>query len=268
MQELLAGKGALVVGGGQTPGETVGNGRATALRFAQEGARVVVVDRIAERAQATADEIVAAGGTATAFAADITVERSVVDMVAFARETLGAIDILHNNVGTSLAAGDSVIEDADIEAFERVTRINLTGMVATCKHVLPIMREQQHGVISSIGSLASLIDYPNIAYKTSKAGVVAMTQNIAIRFARYGIRANAILPGLMETPMAIESRVGPGGRTREQVNAERAAHVPLLGKQGTAWDVANAAAFLDSDLAGFITGVALPVDGAQALVVG
>jgi NAD(P)-dependent dehydrogenase (short-subunit alcohol dehydrogenase family) len=268
VQELLAGKGAIVVGGGQTPGETVGNGRATALRFAQEGARVVVVDRVAERAQATADEIVAAGGKATAFAADITDEGSVIALVELARETLGTIDILHNNVGTSLAAGDSVIEDADIAAFERVTRINLTGMVATCKHVLPIMREQRHGVISSIGSLASLIDYPNIAYKTSKAGVVALTQNIAIRFARYGIRANAILPGLMETPMAVESRVGLDGRTREQVNAERAAHVPLLGKQGTAWDVANAAVFLDSDLAGFITGVALPVDGAQALVVG
>lgn len=268
MQELLQGKGALVVGGGQTPGETVGNGRATAVRFAQDGARVVVVDRVGERARATADEIAAAGGEALAFEADITDERSVADMVAFARRSLGAIDILHNNVGTSLAAGDTVIEDTDIEAFERVTRINLTGMVATCKHVLPVMREQGHGVISSIGSLASIIDYPNIAYKTSKAGVVAMTQNIAIRFAKYGIRANAILPGLMETPMAIESRVGRDGRTRDQVNAERASHVPLLGRQGTAWDVANAAAFLDSELARFITGVALPVDGAQSLVVG
>ena len=95
-----------------------------------------------------------------------------------------------------------------------------------------------------------------------------MTESIAIRFAKYGVRANAILPGLMETPMAIESRVGRDGMTREDVNRERAAHVPLLGTQGTAWDVANAAAFLDSDLARFITGVSLPIDGAQSLRIG
>lgn len=268
MAGRLEGKRALIVGGGQTPGETIGNGRATALLFAREGARLVVVDRILERAQQTVDEIQGEGGVAMAVAADITDDSSIVAMVEAATAELGGIDILHNNVGTSIAAGDAVIDDIEFDAFERVTRINLTGMVMTCRRVLPVMRGQGAGVISSIGSLASVINYPNIAYKTSKAGVVALTHSIAIRFAPYGIRANAILPGLMETPMAIESRVGLGGATREEVNRERASHVPLRGAQGTAWDVAHAALFLDSDEAGFITGVALPVDGAQALLVG
>ncbi|OJX65723.1 MAG: 3-oxoacyl-ACP reductase [Micrococcales bacterium 73-13] len=264
----LEGKRALVVGGGQTPGQTIGNGRATALLFGREGARVVVADRELDRAEDTARRIVEEGGSAWALQADVTDESSVERMVRFARETLGGIDILHNNVGVSLAGGDAVITDIDLEAFERVTRINLVGMVATCKHVLPVMVEQRSGVILSVGSLASLIDYPYIAYKTSKAGVVAMIQNIAIRHAPDGVRANAILPGLMETPMAIENRVGLGGRSREQVIQERDSHVPLLGRQGSGWDIGHAAVFLASDRARFITGVALPVDGGQTLRAG
>ncbi|GAA2849256.1 SDR family NAD(P)-dependent oxidoreductase [Pseudonocardia halophobica] len=268
MGKRLEGRRTLVVGGGQTPGSTVGNGRATAVLFAREGAEVVVADRELERAAATVDEIVAEGGKAWAVAADVTDESSIAHMVAFARSTMGGIDVLHNNVGVSLAGGDAVIGDIDMETFDRVTRINLTSMVVTCKHVLPIMEEQGGGVVLAVGSLASLIDYPYIAYKTSKAGVVAMIENIAVRYAPRGIRANAILPGLMETPMAIENRVGLDGRTREQVIAERDSHVPLRGKMGTGWDVAHAALWLASDDAGFVTGVALPVDGGQALVAG
>ncbi len=264
----LEGKRALVVGGGQTPGVTIGNGRATALLFGREGAQVVVADRELDRAEDTARLIVEEGGTAWAVQADVTDESSVEQMVRFAAETLGGIDILHNNVGVSLAGGDAVITDIDIAAFDRVTRINLTGMVTTCKHVLPIMIEQKSGVILCVGSLASLINYPYIAYKTSKAGVVALVQNIAIRYAPDGVRANAILPGLMETPMAIENRVGLGGRTREDVIKERDSHVPLSGKQGTGWDVGQAAVFLASERARFVTGVALPVDGGQTLQAG
>ncbi|WP_099038228.1 SDR family NAD(P)-dependent oxidoreductase [Mycobacterium neglectum] len=268
MAGQLEGRTVVVVGGGQTPGQTVGNGRAAALTYATAGANVLVGDRNQEAADETVQAILDAGGVARGTTVDVTDEKSI---IAFIESALGAwsrIDVLHNNVGVSLAGGDAVITDIDAAAFARVIDINLTGMVMTCKHVIPHMRDRGGGVITSIGSLASLIDYPYIAYKTSKAGVVAMTQNIAIRHARDGIRANAILPGLMETPMAIENRVGLGGATREQVIAERNNHVPLRGRMGTGWDVARAALFLASDDAQFITGVALPVDGGQSLVVG
>jgi NAD(P)-dependent dehydrogenase (short-subunit alcohol dehydrogenase family) len=268
MTGRLEGKTALIVGGGQTKGLTTGNGRATAETFAREGARLVVADRDLAAAEETVDHIVAAGGSAVAVQADVTDEGSIVALVAHAVAELGRIDILHNNVGVSLAGGDAVVTEIDLDAFDRVTTINLRGMVATCKHVIPIMQKQGSGVIISIGSLASQIDYPYIAYKTSKAGVVALIENIAIRHAGDGIRANAILPGLIETPMAIENRIGIGGATREDVIAQRNEHVPLDHRMGTAWDVANAALFLASDDAKFITGVALAVDGGQSLAVG
>lgn len=268
MAQRLQGKTALIVGGGQTKGLTAGNGRATAETFAREGATLVIADRDLAAAQETVDRVLANGGSATALEADVTDEQSIIEMIERSHRELGRIDILHNNVGVSLAGGDAVVTDIDMDAFDRVTTINLRGMVATCKHVIPIMREQGGGVILSIGSLASQIDYPYIAYKTSKAGVVALIQNIAIRHAADGIRANAILPGLIETPMAIENRVGLGGATREEVIAQRNEHVPLNNKMGTAWDVANAALFLASDEAKFITGVSLAVDGGQTLAVG
>ncbi len=268
MTPRLQGKSAIVIGGGQTPGETVGNGRATALTFGREGARVLVVDRELARAQQTADEIVAAGGDAWALAADVTDEGSVVEMIRAAREAMPVIDVLHYNVGISLAGGDAVLTEIEMAAFARVTETNLTGMVAVCKHIVPVMRAQGHGVILGIGSLASVIDYPYIAYKTSKAGLVALVENLAVRFAPDGIRANAILPGLMETPMAIENRIGIGGQSREDVVRERNSRVPLGHRMGSGWDVANAALFLASDEAQFVTGVALRVDGGQSLVVG
>lgn len=263
----LDGKVAVVVGAGQTPGQTIGNGRATAVLFGREGAHVVAVDRYLDAAENTASAIRAEGGSTLALRADITVEQ---DIEAFVSETvarLGRIDILHNNVGVSLAAGDSPVADITSDAFDRVTVTNLRGMVMTCKHVLEVMRAQKSGVIVNISSIAALADYPNIAYKTSKAGVIALTNNLALTYARYGIRVNCILPGLMNTPMAIEPRVGRDGMTREQVTALRDSRVPL-GKMGTGWDVAEAALFLASPQAAFITGVALPVDGGQSLRIG
>ncbi len=264
---LLAGKVAVVVGAGQTPGQTIGNGRATALLFAREGARVVAVDRDLDAAQATVRAIGVEGGTALALAADITSERDIERFVTATVDRLGRIDILHNNVGVSLAAGDGPVADCTSEAFDLVTSTNLRGMVLTCKHALAVMQAQQSGVVVNISSIAAVVDYPNIAYKTSKAGVIALTENLAITYARYGIRVNCILPGLMNTPMAIEPRVGRDGLSREQVIALRDSRVPL-GKMGTGWDVAQAALFLASPQAAFITGVALPVDGGQRLKVG
>lgn len=264
----LKDKVAVVVGAGQTPGATIGNGRATALLFAREGARVWAVDRDLASAQDTVALIEKEGGTAAAAAADVTDEAAVKKMVAGCVAKWGRIDILHNNVGLSLAGGDTVIEEITPDAFDRVTQINLRGMVITCKHVLPVMKKQKSGSIVSISSLAVLESYPYVAYKTSKAGVVAMTEQIAYMYAADGIRANVILPGLMNTPMAVEARVAATGKTREQIIAERDAKVPLGRRMGTAWDVAHAALFLASDEARFITGVSLPVDGGSHVRVG
>ncbi len=145
--------------------------------------------------------------------------------------------------------------------------VNLRSVVYTYKHALPIMRAQGAGAIINISSTAALEDYPWVAYKASKAGLIAMTKQIAIQNAEYGVRANVILPGLMDTPMAVDRRAEVWGRPRAEVAAERDAKVPL-GHMGTGWDVAYAALFLASDEAKFITGVALPVDGGKTSRIG
>jgi len=259
----LENKTAIVVGGGQQPGESIGNGRATAVLFAREGASVAVVDKDIERAQDTVDVILDEGGKAFAFRADVTSETSLETMVKDAHNILGRVDILHNNVGWSLAGGDSIIENITEENFDNVINVNLRGMVMTCKHVLPIMRRQKAGSIVSISSMAAIESYPYVAYKTSKSGVIAMTEQLAYMNFEYNIRANAILPGLMHTAMAIDTRI-TAEKTREQVIAERDAKVPL-GKMGNAWDVAYCALFLASEEAKFITGVAIPVDGGASV---
>ena len=252
---------AIIIGAGQTPGETVGNGRATALTFAREGAKVMAVDRNLASAEETAAMIEEAGGQAAAFAADVTDEAAIENAVAACQDRWGRIDILHNNVGVSIEGGDAPITEITVEDFDRVVAINLRGMVLTCKHVLPLMRAQKSGAIINISSIAARTVYPLVGYKTTKAALIALTEQLAFQNAEYGIRANCILPGLMDTPMGVDVRVRTTGRTRGQIEAERNAHVPLGGRMGTAWDVANAALFLASDEAGFITGVTLPVDG-------
>ena len=156
----------------------------------------------------------------------------------------------------------------EIENFERIFRVNLEGPLLMCKHALPAMREQRSGAIINVSSIASITAATGmVAYKTSKAALNALTQTLAMANARYGIRVNAILPGLMNTPMAIEGISAARGISREQLISERDRQVPL-GKMGTASDVAAAALFLASDEAQFITGVLLPVDGGQTLRVG
>ncbi|MBO43215.1 MAG: 3-oxoacyl-ACP reductase [Rhodospirillaceae bacterium] len=257
-------KTAIVVGGGQQPGDSIGNGKATCVLFAREGAHVAVIDNQMERAQDTVSMIKSEGGQAFPLVADVTSEAELKKMIADAHEEMGRIDILHNNVGFSLAGGDTVIDDITEENFDRVMTVNLRGMVMTCKHVLPIMRAQKSGAIISISSMAAIESYPYVTYKTSKAGVVAMTEQLAYMNFEHGIRANVILPGLMHTAMAIDARV-TAEKSRDQVIAERNAKVPLGNKMGTAWDVAYLALFLASDEAKFITGVSIPVDGGASV---
>ncbi len=256
---------AIVVGAGQSPGEGVGNGRATALTFAREGAKVLCVDRSFESAQETAALIAERGGTAMAFKADVTKEAEIRAMVADAHGRWGRIDILHNNVGVSISGGDAELQDISEEAFDRCVAINLKSAILACKHVIPIMRTQNGGAIVNISSMAAITTYPLVAYKATKSAMIAFTEQLAYQNARYGIRANVILPGLMNTPMAVDTRAREFGKSRSEVEAERDAKVPLRRKMGTAWDVANAALFLASDEANFITGVTLPVDGGASV---
>lgn len=262
---LLEDKVAVVVGGGQTPGETIGNGRAAAIEFARQGARVAVADRDLQSALETVAMIEAAGHEAFACQVDVQLEEAVQDLVDRVLGKWGCVDILHNNVGVSIAGGDAPVESIAAEAFDRLVHINLRGMVFSCKAVLPHMRAAGSGCIINISSMAACKPYPLVGYKTTKAAVVALTEQLAAQNARYGIRANVILPGLMNTPMAIEARISTD-KTREQVVAERDKQVPLGRRMGSAWDVAHAAAFLASDKAGYITGVSLPVDGGLSVV--
>ncbi|NIM27316.1 MAG: SDR family oxidoreductase [Gammaproteobacteria bacterium] len=264
----LEGKVAIVVGAGQTPGPTVGNGRATALLFAREGARVLAVDRDLDAAEETARLIREAGGTSAACRADVTDEASLEAAIADCVSRWDRIDVLHNNVGISVAGGDAAVTEITTEAFDRVMAVNLRGTVMACKHALPVMRRQASGAIVNVSSIAAVENYPWVAYKASKSAMVAFTKQLAIQNAEYGVRANVILPGLMDTPMAVDTRARAFGRPREEIAAERDARVPLRHKMGTAWDVAYAALFLASDEAGFITGAALPVDGGASCRVG
>ena len=257
----LDGQAAIVVGGGQTPGQTIGNGRATAITYARAGARVLVADRDLDAAAATVAEITAEGGDAVPFRADVTDEADIAAMVADACDRWERLDILHNNVGISVAGGDAEISKIEGEAFDRIMAINLKSMVLAIKHALPVMRGQQSGNIINISSTAAHEDYPWVTYKASKAAAKAMTEQVALQNAPHGIRVNCIQPGLMNTPMAVDARMDAWDMTREEVVAMRDAKVPLGGKMGTAWDVANAALFLVSDEARFITGVTLMVDG-------
>jgi NAD(P)-dependent dehydrogenase (short-subunit alcohol dehydrogenase family) len=264
----LANKVAMVVGAGQSPGETLGNGRATALLFAREGARVLAVDRDMAAAEDTAALIRQVGGEVQAFEADVLSEEALRLAVAECLGRWGRLDVLHNNVGISVAGGDASPTEITQEAFDRIMAVNLRGIVLACKHALPLMRKQGAGSIINISSLAAIDNYPWVTYKASKAAVIAYTKQIAIQNAEFGIRANAILPGLMDTPMAVDTRARAWNRTRAEIAAERDAKVPLRNKQGTAWDVAYAALFLASDEAGFVTGVALPVDGGASCRIG
>lgn len=262
----LKDKIAIVVGAGQQPGEGIGNGRATAILFAREGATVLLVDHDANSAEETQRMIQAEGGASSVLCADITSEDDCRVIAATCIERYGRIDILQNNVGMGLGDSTPILLEAD--TWDSIMDVNLKGMWLTCKYVLPHMRAQGSGAIVNISSGAAVMALAAIAYKVSKAGVNALTHAIAWGNGKYGIRANTIMPGLLDTPMAIESHHKGSGKSRDVLRAERDAAVPLANRMGTAWDTAYASLFLASDEAKFITGAVLPVDGGQAMRIG
>ena len=268
MADRLRDKVAIVVGAGQSPGETIGNGRATALLFAREGARVLLTDNRLDSAQETCTMIEQEGGEALAFQAEVTSEEDCRRMAEACVDKWGRIDILHNNVGIGERGSGFMFGELTVADWQRFMDVNLKGMFLTCHEVLPRMITQGSGVILNVSSIASLMSTPAIAYKTSKAGVNALTQGLALEAAPHGVRVNAILPGLVDTPMAVDGRVQAYGTAREEVVLKRNSRVPLKGGMGTGWDVGHAAVFLASDDAKFITGVLLPVDGGQSAKVG
>jgi len=270
MGDRLRRKRAVVVGAGQTPGDTIGNGRAMAMLFAREGARVLCVDRVIERAEETVAMIRAEGGEATAFAADIVHADQATAVSAAAVGELGGIDVLVNNVGIGAGPGvsDGPAHHAEEAAFDRILDVNLKGMWLTIKAAVPVMRETGAGSIVNISSLASLAGNNMIAYEVSKAAVNRLTLSVATANAKYGLRCNAILPGLMDTPMAVDGVARAIGRPVDDVRAARAARVPLKAAMGSAWDTAYAALFLASDESRFVTGGLLPVDGGMSARIG
>ncbi|GAB4357927.1 MAG: glucose 1-dehydrogenase [Kiloniellaceae bacterium] len=259
MAGRLAGKVAMVVGAGSS-GPGWGNGKATAVLFAREGARLFCVDIRLAAAEETVALIRGEGGTAEAFRADVARAAEVEAMVARCLEVYGRIDILDNNVGI-LEVGGPV--EASEESWDRVIDVNLKSMFLTCKHVLPVMQRQGSGAIVNIASIAGIRDtgVPYVSYSASKGAVLPFTRSVALQYAKQGIRANVVVPGLLNTPMIVEPlKEAYAGGDVEAMLRKRDAQCPT-GKMGDAWDVAYAALFLASDEAKYITGTELVVDG-------
>src|ERR1700742_2557716 len=266
--DRLKGKVAMVVGAGSI-GPGWGNGKATAVTFAREGAKVFCVDRKGEAAEETVRLIVSEGGEAAAFTADVSRAAEVEAMVAACLKSYGRIDVLDNNVG--IAEMGSVV-DVSEEKWDRVLAINLKSAYLAMKHVVPVMQRQGGGSIINISSIASIRDLgiSYVTYATTKAAMNQMTRTTAVQFARDHVRVNAILPGLMKTPMVEHSAGLAASYARGDVEAmwrARDAQVPM-GHMGEAWDVANAALFLASDESKYVTGIELVVDGGITCKVG
>ncbi|WP_262331565.1 SDR family NAD(P)-dependent oxidoreductase [Bosea sp. BH3] len=253
----LNGKVAIVFGAGSI-GEGWGNGKAAAAAYARAGARVVAVDLNAAAAEATRDIILSEGHEAIAVAADTTSLADVERSVEAARSAFGRIDILHNNVGITSQGGP--VETGE-DVWDRVMTVNVKSMFLTCKAVLPLMEQQGAGAIINIGALGGVrwTGYAYCAYAASKGAVNSFTQSIALQYAGKGIRANCILPGVMDTPH-IYKQISGFYQDNDAMVAARHKMSPT-GRMGDGWDVAHAAVFLASDEAKYINGVELFVDG-------
>ena len=253
----LANKIAVVFGAGSV-GPGWGNGKATAVSFAREGATIVAVDLNQKAAEETATIIEDKGGNVIALSADVTQSSAVEKVIATVIAKFGRIDILHNNVGLTRMGGPLELSEAD---WYKAIDVNLTSIFITCKATLPAMLQQRSGVIINISSIAAIryTGYNYISYYAAKAAVNQFTVGLALQYAGDGIRVNAIMPGLIDTPLIYQDVLSQY-RSVEEMQKARSALCPM-GRMGTAWDVANAAVFLASDESSYITGVCIPVDG-------
>lgn len=244
--------------GAGSVGEGWGNGKAAAVLYAREGAKVACIDRNPAAAEATRAIIAGEGGTAIAVEADVTNLARVTEVVSEVVDAFGTIDILHNNVGTNSQGGPVDTSEAE---WDRVMAVNLKSMFFTCKAVLPIMEAQQRGAVVNISSLASIrwLGFNYISYYASKAAVNNFTRAVALQYASKGIRANTILPGLMDTPHIYDAMKAHYSDFTEM--RQKRADVTPMGHMGDGWDIAYAALFLASDEAKYITGIDLCVDG-------
>ena len=259
MSERLVGKVALVMGAGSV-GPGWGNGRAAAVLFAREGAKVVVVDRDPKAAAETARLIDEEKGETLVLGADVTELASVTTMAEAALARFGRIDVLLNNVGGSIPGGPV---EMSVEDFRGQLDLNLTSVFITCKALLPTMAKQRSGVIVNVGSIGGLrhLGHDHVGYSAGKSALVQFTRQIAVRYARDGIRCNTVIPGMIDTPL-LEHRVSrqKGRADLATLRREAETRVPL-GRRGDAWDVAYAALFLASDVAKYVTGTEILVDG-------
>ncbi|HJM48874.1 MAG TPA: SDR family oxidoreductase [Alphaproteobacteria bacterium] len=258
MPDRLKAKVAIVIGAGSS-GPGWGNGKASAVLFAREGARVLAVDVNPEAARETEEIIAGEGGDCTAHTADASLAADVEGLVEVCLERYGRIDVLHNNVGIVELGGPVEIAE---ENWQHLLDVNVKSVFLACKYVLPVMERQGNGAIITISSLAAIRypGFPQASYTASKGAVIALTRNIALQYAAKGIRANCILPGLLNTPMIVKPMRQAYGGDHDEMIRQRDAQSPT-GKMGDAWDIAYAALFLASDEAKYVNNVVLPVDG-------
>jgi NAD(P)-dependent dehydrogenase (short-subunit alcohol dehydrogenase family) len=259
MTKRLDGKVALITGAGSVA-EGWGNGKAAATLFAREGARIFAIDRNAAAVEETRGIIAGEGNICAAHTADVTDGASVKAMVDACMAEYGRIDILHCNVGGSAPGGPVEMSE---EVWNAQISLNLSSVFLACKHVLPIMEKQGKGVVITVSSVAALTYYGSdlIAYKSAKYGLIQFTRGIAMQYAKKGIRANCVIPGLMNTPLVAHRIVGQYHGGDLQKTMERRNAIIPMGHMGDAWDVAHAALFLASDEAKYITATEIVVDG-------
>ncbi len=258
MGKRVEGKVAIVTGAGSA-GPGMGNGKAAAIVYAREGAKVMVADNRLDAAEETVKIIEQEGGDCITFEADVSKSGDCKSMVEKCIEVYGKVDILHNNVGIAIFGGPVELSEED---WDRAEDVNVKSMFLTCKYALPYMERQGSGSIINISSVAGIraMPVPAISYETTKAAIIGLTRDIAIQYAAKGIRANAILPGYMRTPMIEASVKQAYGKDIDEAHRKRDAMCPT-GHQGEAWDVAYMALYLASDEAKYVTAANFVVDG-------
>lgn len=263
MAGRLENKTAIVCGAGSS-GPGWGNGKAVACLFAQEGAKILAIDRNKKAAEETCHLIHEKGGTAEPIETDVTDEKQVEIAVEHCINLFGRIDVLHNNVGI-FDVGN--LEDTTISNWKQIIGVNIESVFLTCKKVIPYMIRQKGGAIVNISSITAFyyLGSPYLAYNASKGAIVSFSRNLAAHYAADQIRINCILPGMIDTPMAKDAVIKMSGKTEAELDFKaigeaRNAKIPI-GRVGSAWDVANAALFLASDESAYITGTELIVDG-------